>query len=50
MSVSPEQQDLPPVARAALAFVQAPDEVAAIAIFEQQRSLLQPYEAQRQNR
>jgi hypothetical protein len=49
MSVSPEQPTLPPVIRAALALVQAPDEASAIALFEQQRGFLQPYEAQ-QNR
>ena len=46
MSISPEPQDLPPVKRAVLEFVQAPDEAAARAVFERQRVLLQPYEAQ----
>jgi hypothetical protein len=46
MSISPEQQDLSPVMRAALEFIQAPDEAAARAVYKRQRSLLQPYEAQ----
>jgi len=38
---------LPPLARALLAFVQAPDEAAAKAVFAAQRELLSPEEAQR---
>lgn len=38
---------LPPLARALLAFVQAPDEAAASAVFATQRELLSPEEAQR---
>ena len=50
MSDSPEQQDLPPVMRAVMEFIQAPDAAAAAADFEQQCGLRQPYEAQQQNR
>lgn len=39
--------ELPPVMRTVLAFVQAPDDAAAEAVFAQHRLLLQPYEAQR---
>lgn len=38
---------LPPLARALLAFVQAPDDAAAHAVFAAQRELLAPEEAQR---
>ncbi len=41
-----QRQELPPIARALLAFAQAADEAAATAVFEEQRVFLQPYEAQ----
>jgi hypothetical protein len=40
------ERNMPPVVRAAMEFIQAPDEVAAVTVFERQRALLQPYEAQ----
>ena len=50
MSVSPEQPTLLPIMRAVMEFIQAPDEAATAAVFEQQCGLLQPYEAQQQYR
>jgi len=46
MSISPKPADPPLIQRAVLEFIQADDEAAATALFERQRSLLQPYEAQ----
>lgn len=37
---------LPPMEQALMAFVQAPDEAGAAALFARQRTLLQPYRAQ----
>lgn len=40
------ERNMPPVVRTVMEFIQAPDEAAATAVFERQRALLQPYEAQ----